>query len=61
MLARTADDEAVDLCLVEDADPVLADRLVRVLNKSIKTLSQYYKSGSSDRIGRVCQWRDVGH
>jgi hypothetical protein len=61
MLARTADDEAVDLCLVEDADPVLAYRLVRVLNKSIKTLSQYYKSESSDRIGRVCQWRDVGH
>ena len=38
VLPRTASDETVDLCLVNDVDPVLADRLVCVLNRTLKAL-----------------------
>jgi hypothetical protein len=48
VLARTAGNEAVDLCLVKDANLVLADRLVRALNKSVEALSKKKKSGLSN-------------
>jgi hypothetical protein len=61
VLARTAGDEAVDLCLVEDADLILADRLVCELNKSVETLSKEDKGGLSNRVRCVRQRRDVGY
>ena len=48
MLAQTAGDEAVNLCLVKDADFVLADRLVRALNKLVKALSKEDKGRLSN-------------
>jgi hypothetical protein len=50
MLARTAGDKAINLCLVEDANLVLADRSVRALNKSVETLSEEDKGGLGNRV-----------
>jgi hypothetical protein len=50
MPARTAGDKAVNLCLVKDADLILADRLVRALNKLVKTLSKEDKGGLSNWV-----------
>jgi hypothetical protein len=48
MLAQTASNKAINLCLVKDANSVLADRLVRALNKLVKTLSKEDKGGLSN-------------
>jgi hypothetical protein len=38
VLARTAGNKAVNLCLVENANSILVDRLVSALNKSVEAL-----------------------
>jgi hypothetical protein len=40
MLNQIARNEAVYLCLIKDANLVLADGLVRALNKSVEALSK---------------------
>jgi hypothetical protein len=54
-------DSSANLCLVEYVNPILGDRLVRVLDKLVEILSKDDKGGLGDRIGCVCQRRDVGH
>jgi hypothetical protein len=61
MLARTAGDKAVNLCLVKDANFVLADRLVRALNELVEALSKEDKGGLGNQVRCVRQRRDVGH
>jgi hypothetical protein len=59
--AEPDQDKAVDLCLIKDADLVLADRLVRALDKSIKTLPEENKGQLSNQVRCVRQRRDVGY
>lgn len=40
MLTRVANNKAINLCLVKDANLILANRLVCALNKLVKTLSK---------------------
>jgi hypothetical protein len=61
MPAQTASDKAVNLCLVKDADLVLADRLVRALNKLVKTLSKEDKGRLSNQVCCVRQRRNFSH
>jgi hypothetical protein len=61
VLAQTAGNEAVNLCLVKDANTVLADRLVYVLNKSVETLSKEDKGRPSNRIRCVRQRCNVDY
>jgi hypothetical protein len=50
MLAWSVSVEAVDSCLVKDADLVLADRLMCALNNLVKTLPKEDKARLCDRI-----------
>jgi hypothetical protein len=61
VLPRTASNEAVNLRLVKDANPVLKYRLICVLNKALETLSKDDKGGLSNQVGYVCQRRDVSY
>jgi hypothetical protein len=54
VLPRMASDEAIKLCLIKHANPVVKYRLVCMLNKALKTLSKDNKSGLSDWAGCVC-------
>ena len=54
VLPKSASNEAVNLCLIKDANPVLEYRLVYMLNKALKTLSKNNKGGLSDQVGYVC-------
>jgi hypothetical protein len=61
VLPGTASNNAVDLRLVKDTNPVLEYRLMCVLNKALESVSKDDKGGLGDRVGCVCQRRDVSH
>jgi hypothetical protein len=48
MLNQIARNKAVYLCLIKDANLVLADRLVRALNKLVEALSKEDKGRLSN-------------
>jgi hypothetical protein len=50
MLPWSISVEAVNSCLVKDANLILADRLVCALDKSVKTLSEEDKGGLGNRV-----------
>jgi hypothetical protein len=49
------------LCLIEDANLVLADRLIYALDKLVETLPKEDKGRLSNWICGVCQQRDVSY
>jgi hypothetical protein len=50
MFTWTTSNKAINLCLVKDANLILADRVVYVLNKLVKTLFKYNKSSLVTRL-----------
>jgi hypothetical protein len=61
VLPGTASNEAVNLRLIKDSNPVLEYRLVCMLNKALKIVSKDDKGGLCDRVSCVCQRRNVGY
>jgi hypothetical protein len=53
ILSRTTSNKTIDLSLVKDANSILTNRLVCVLNKALKALTKDNKVRLSNRISCI--------